>query len=261
MIANQTIPRKGARRVDGIPPAVLAQLNHGEIESRSHEESLAIDFAVLMRSAVPRIPCEATAEMHKARALPIAERMALAGRLLLNHLGPVAYLHLARHRADTVRGWAAHLLAAAPQFSLGERLKLIRPLANDRNSSVREWARVALRSQIAANVATAIDLLEEWTTSGSPFLRRFASEATRPRGNWCPRIARLVARPDLGLPLLEPLRADPHRYVQDSVADWLSDAAINKPDWVRSVCARWQRESRSKSTSRICRRAMQDLAG
>jgi 3-methyladenine DNA glycosylase AlkC len=259
MIANQTIPRRGTQRADAIPPTVLEQLNHGEIESQSALEAQAIDFAVLMRSAVPRISCEATASMHRARCLSITERMALAGKLLLHYIGTVAYLQLARHRSDTVRGWAAHLLAIAPQFSLGERLKLIRPLANDRNPRVREWARVALRPQIAANLATAIDLLEEWTISGSPFLRRFASEATRPRGEWCPRIARLVARPDLGLPLLEALRSDPHHYVQDSVADWLSDAAIDKPDWVRNVCARWQRESRSEATSRICRRAMQDL--
>jgi 3-methyladenine DNA glycosylase AlkC len=158
-----------------------------------------------------------------------------------------------------VRSWAAYLLAASPDFSLGERLQLTRPLANDHNPGVREWAWLALRPQVAANILLAIDLLEPWTVSTSPFLRRFAAEATRPRGFWSVHIEALVHTPKLGLPILEPLRADPHQYVQDSVSNWLNDASRSHPEFVRELCARWLEESPSPATERICKRAQRSL--
>ena len=243
-----------------IPPSVLARLNRGEIEARTLVENLAVDFVALMRAVVPDLPKPLVRELHTARAAGFTERLAIAGRLLFTHLGPGGYIPLARHRSDTVRSWAAYLLAASPDFSLGEQLQLIRPLANDPHMGVRECAWLALRPRIAADIEWAIDLLEAWTVSTSPFLRRFASEATRPRGVWCRKIDRLLTQPSLGLPVLEPLRADPHKYVQDSVANWLNDAAKSQPKWVRELCKRWRRESTDAATERICRRAMRSLS-
>jgi len=259
MTATATSPRTGARRTSDIPSAVRSQINHGELETRTLAESLAVDFAVLMRTAFPQLPRSTTTSMRAASTQGITQRMAIAGRLLFQHLGAAGYLRLARHRSDTVRGWAAYLLAASPDFSLGERLQLTRPLANDHNSGVREWAWMALRPQVAANVDLAIDLLEAWTVSTSPFLRRFAAEATRPRGVWSVHIEALVHSPEIGLPILEPLRADPHQYVQDSVSNWLNDASRSCPEFVRELCARWREESSSPATERICRRALRSL--
>jgi 3-methyladenine DNA glycosylase AlkC len=260
MPATMSTGRIGARRMSEIPPRVLAQLNRGEIESRTLVETLAVDFCRLLRTVAPRLPKPSTDTMAAAREVGITKRMELAGRLLLSHYGPPGYFYLARHHSDTVRGWAAFLLSASPDFTLGERLHLIRALANDHNSGVREWAWLAMRPHVAANVELAIDLLEPWTVSVSPFQRRFASEATRPRGVWCSRIKRLVEKPELGLRILEPLRADPHRYVQDSVANWLNDAAKSQPVFVRGLCDRWRKESANGATDRICRRAMRSLS-
>lgn len=243
-----------------IPPAVLAQLNRGEVETRTLVEGLAIDFATLLRAVCPKAPRGALAVMNAAREAGITQRMALAGRILLEQLGAGGYFQLAQHRSDTARGWAAYLLSETPHFSLGERLLLIRPLANDPNAGVREWAWLALRPHLARDIEHAIDLLEPWTVSDSPFLRRFAVEATRPRGVWCRKIDVLVANPKTGLALLEPLRGEEHRYVQDSVANWLNDAAKSQPAWVRETCARWRDESPSAATERICRRALRNLS-
>ena len=102
-------------------------------------------------------------------------------------------------------------------------------------------------------------LLAEWTASPSERLRRFASEALRPRGVWCAHIAALKADPARALPLLAPLRADPSAYVQDSVSNWLNDAAKDQPAWVRTLCAQWLESSDAAATRRICQRATRSL--
>jgi len=185
--------------------------------------------------------------------------MATAGYLLYQHGGLEQFDTLLTHPSDTVRGWAAYLLASLPELSLGEQLERIRPLADDKHFSVREWAWIAIRPPVAANLDEAVELLTPWTTEESPNLRRFASEITRPRGVWCAHIKELKENPKRGLPLLNPLSSDSHRYVQDSVANWLNDAGKSNPGWVLKVCRGWQRKSRSKATARICKRACRNI--
>ncbi|WP_448206732.1 HEAT repeat domain-containing protein [Azospirillum sp. sgz302134] len=246
-------PRKGATRMADIPPDVLADLNAGRRETATLAEGLAIDFATLLAAAVP----EAAG---KARFDPtdgVTKRMALAGATSLDALGPGAVERLAAHPSDTVRGWACYALAALPDLTLAERLDRIRPLADDPHFGVREWAWLALRPHIAERIDEAIALLTPWTASPSERLRRFASEATRPRGVWCAHIGLLKNEPERGLAILDPLRADGARYVQDSVANWLNDAAKSHPDWVRDLCARW--DSDSPATRYIIRRALRSV--
>lgn len=251
-------PRKGARRMADIPPDVLARLNRGEEPSITLAEILALDFAVLLRHAAPRLTSGAIEAV--AGAGGIIARMAAAGAALHEHFGPRGLKLFEKHPSDTVRGWAAYAIGADPKPALEARLKRIRALADDPHSGVREWAWIALRPHIARDPERAIALLIPWTRERSANLRRYASEITRPRGVWCGHIEALKRNPAPGLPILEPLRADTTKYVQDSVSNWLNDAAKSKPAWVKGICARWRKESESKHTERICKRALRSVS-
>jgi 3-methyladenine DNA glycosylase AlkC len=250
-----------ARKTPGsvkVPAATLADLNAGTRESANLAEGLAVDHAALMAVAVPDVPPEAVARLAVGKP-SITERMRIAGELILEHVGLGGLDAILVHESDTVRGWAAYAIGLAPRLSLAERLTLVRPLANDPHFGVREWAWMPLRPHIADDVTRAVRLLEPWVHEESAYLRRFAVEATRPRGVWCEHISELKENPRLGLPLLKPLRADPERYVQDSVSNWLNDAAKSRPDWVRDLVEGWADGCEDAGTLRICRRAVRSI--
>ncbi|MBW3511438.1 HEAT repeat domain-containing protein [Janthinobacterium sp. NKUCC06_STL] len=247
-----------SRGVADIAPARLALLSGGKVPSATLTEGLAIDFAQLLAAAVPAVGAARLDRMRAQAADGITRRMALAAQLLLEANTDLALLQA--HASDTVRGWACFTIAAQAGWTLPQQLAAMRPLADDGHFGVREWAWLALRPHLAAQLDEAIALLAPWTADPSERVRRFACEALRPRGVWCAHIARLKEQPQLALPMLQALRADPAVYVQDSVANWLNDAAKSQLDWVRSLCAQWLLESPAAATQRICKRAQRSIS-
>ena len=124
---------------------------------------------------------------------------------------------------------------------------------------MRECAWDSFRPYLVQDLSAGLILLEAWVRDTDPNIRRFASEVTRPRGVWTPHIPELKDDPQQALGLLEPLKSDPSRYVQNSVANWLNDASKSQPDWVQAVCARWLDESPTKETAYIVKRALRTL--
>lgn len=239
----------GARTIASVPSDHLAALNAGQAQTRTLVEGLAMDFSALMAACFPGVP---VAGLDGG----IVARMAVAGRALASagiHAGA-----LAGHPSDTVRGWACFALAV-PAMPLADRLAAIRPFADDAHFGVREWAWLAVRPHLAADLPGALRLLAGWTGDPSDRVRRFASEVTRPRGVWCAHLAALKADPAPGFALLEPLRADLSPYVQDSVANWLNDAAKDQPAAVRALAARWAAVSPTPATARILKRGLRSV--
>ena len=174
--------RKGVSRRADIPPALLKQLNAGTAASATLAEGLAIDFAALLTAAVPDMPAESVELVRGMAEQGITRRMDAVGELLLQHLTLDGLPQLTAHTSDTVRGWACYVIGRAPKLKLNAKLDLIHPLADDRHFGVREWAWMALRPHLAKNVGHAVKALASWAGHPSPNVRRFASEATRPRG-------------------------------------------------------------------------------
>jgi 3-methyladenine DNA glycosylase AlkC len=246
--------RRGARHPALVPSDVLVAIEAG-LESANHMEQIAMDMGNLLRFQFPGLAGRA----NDLRNDGLVARMRAGGRLLHEELGLGAVIDGATWSSDTCRGWAVMAIGCAPDLSLPHRLELVRPFADDQHFAVREWAWLSVRPHVVKDVAGAVETLSQWTTDDSHRVRRFASEATRPRGVWSAHLPVLKSNPDLGLPVLEPLRADPSRYVQDSVGNWLNDAAKSQPAWVNELCRRWIAERPGSPTARICRRAQRSL--
>lgn len=261
--------RTGAARIALIPAPVLEALNAGLIATVNLNEFLAIDLAGLSRRVAAQIGLDPGHErlqdtlamldafkpmkrhLHVARALydmtaERPERDAIA-------------LRLASHASDVARCWASQWVMFSG-LPLADRLQALRRFAADRHFGVRETAWTAARDALAAELDEGLALLQAWVLEPDENLRRFASELSRPRGVWCAQIEALKAEPWRALSLLEPLRADPSRYVQNSVANWLNDASKSQPQWVDALCQRWLRESDTPATRYIARRALRSLS-
>jgi 3-methyladenine DNA glycosylase AlkC len=251
------VTRTGSLKPSDVPIDILDRLNSGAIETVNLAECLAVDFAILMEQVVPELATIAKGRITASEG--ITKRMTATGKMLLEHLGMAGVRDLAEHPSDTVRGWAAYMLAAIPDLSLTERLSLIRDLTDDHHFGVREWSWLAVRPYIAAQIDEAIPLLMPWVSDNSPNVRRFAIEVTRPRGVWCTHIPNLKQQPQIGLSLLEAVRADDSHYVRDSASNWLNDAAKSQPEWVKMVCQRWQLESNVPETQKLCTRALRSF--
>jgi len=262
--------RKGARKASEIPPNVIELLNIGRIESVNLTEWLAVDHIELLR----HIMAELGLQQHAADMLSMAEGTegqstmkiiaAVAGQWLkllgkmIDEERASVFERLAMHRSDSVRCWAAYIVGLNP-IDLEQKLSHIRRFASDHHFGVREIAWMAVRDEVPRQLEHAIQLLSGWIREDDANLRRFAVELTRPRGVWARHITELKETPQLGLPLLEPLKADPSKYVQDSIANWLNDASKSRPEWVVQVCSTWQEVSDDKATKRIAARALRSV--
>ena len=269
------IIRKGARRRVEIPGEVLEALNGGVIATVNLVESLAVDQGVLLRAVaeeiglVEKLDGDGRARMEALVSgiwdLSFTARMREIGEFLYSVIdgserGGEILERLAGHGSDMVRSWVPFVNGFDDGLSLEARFARVRRFAADGHFGVREWAWIAVRPAMASELERGIGLLEEsWVGDDDANVRRFAIEITRPRGVWCKHIGALKERPEMVLSLLERVRSDGSKYVRDSVGNWLNDAGKTQPEWVREVCARWEKESKTKETAYIVKRGLRNL--
>ena len=269
LIPEHVLKRKGSTTTSGVPKEVRTLLDLGLIETVNLAEWLVVDQESLARNLFQKEnwnfllkPLEESFGLLKIKTAP--KKMEVLGIVLaLGFPTKAQFEHalgrLKDHRSDIVRSWACFMIGKRSELSLKESLKRIQPLAADKNMSVREAAWLAIRPRIITQLGEALRLLMGFSLHRDANIRRFASEITRPRGVWCNHIPTLKENPELGLPLLEPLRCDGSLYVRNSVGNWLNDASKTKPGWVQDLCKRWEKESPTKETAYIIRRGLRTL--
>ena len=188
----------------------------------------------------------------------ILKRMECIGGLLWQALGQAGWQRCLTHRSDTVRGWACFMAGAQPGLTLSQRLELVQPLADDSHFGVREWSWMGVRPHLASDLPQAVAELSRWTRRPSDRLRRFASEALRPRGVWCSHIAALKQQPEIALPLCSGCAPMPRPMCRTRWPTGSTTRPRAGPT-ARALCARWLQESPVPATRRICERAQRSL--
>ncbi len=260
--------RKGSRTIKDIPDDVLQRLNRGEEETVNLVEWLAVNQRLLLENVLKALN-------RKNYSNPIIEEINSLKKQTVNTLqetigiglmkqsavnrDPELMTLISAHGSDVVRCWAAYAIGRNQEIQIQEKLKHIRTFAADSHFGVREVGWMAIRPDIAMNLESSISHLSTWVLDANENIRRFASEATRPRGVWCAHIESLKQNPQQALNLLEPLKSDSSKYVQDSVGNWLNDASKSQADFVFKLCARWRAESLGKETAYIVKKALRSL--
>ncbi|REC48087.1 DNA alkylation repair protein [Chryseobacterium pennipullorum] len=260
--------RKGARSIKDIPPVILNQLNRGEIETANLTEWLAVDQRILLenlleqqnRSKYLNNILESVDQLKKQSVNSINEAIGTGLLSLASAHNDEPFLSvLATHPSDLVRCWAAYTVGKNQALPLKEKLKRIQRFAADSHFGVREISWMTVRHDISKKLPESISILSEWSGHDDENVRRFACESTRPRGVWCEHIGQLKQNPGLALDILEPLHSDPSRYVQDSVGNWLNDASKSQPEFVTEICDEWIKNSPTKETQYIVRKALRTI--
>ncbi|MBN9293830.1 MAG: DNA alkylation repair protein [Flavobacteriia bacterium] len=260
--------RKGARSTKDIPADILQLLNTGQIETANLVEWLAVDQKLLLenlllqnkRTDYLKPVLEKIDRLKKQTVNTINEAIGTGILEQTEKNNDKEFLELiSAHPADVVRCWATYTIGKNKNLDIVGTLEQILPFSADKHFGVREISWLAVRSKITLNLTKSIEILSGWTIHPDENIRRFTTEATRPRGVWCEHIEELKQNPEIGLPILEMLKSDKAKYVQDSVGNWLNDASKTQPEFVRTLCERWEAESDTKETKYITKKALRTL--
>ncbi len=267
---KEIINRKGARKAQDIPKEVLELLNIGKIETVNLTEWLAIDHLKLIEANFTEIGISKEniklilGEIKSQKKPSTMNTIKLVGSKLYELYSEdksfnSIFNNLSSHLSDSIRCYAPYLKSLNQNLSISEKLNQSEKLIADNHFGVREVVWMALRPEIDKNLEQSIEILSSWTKSENENIRRFTSESTRPRGVWCKHIERLKENPKIALPILENLKSDKSKYVQDSVGNWLNDASKSEPSFVIDLCEKWKKKSTTKETEKIIKRARRTI--
>lgn len=233
MIAE--VERKSYSSAKDIPASLLTCLSKGQVESKTLAEITAIDIALLMKHNIPS--CKKRDMSFFSGKMGILKKMKEAAVIVSDSHGFEYHKNLlANKKSDTLRGIGAFMVGENVSLTAKQKVKAIVPYAKDAHFGVREWAWMAIRNDIANDFGMLYECIFPLSTNRNEYVKRFSVESIRPRGVWAAHITELKTNPGLAEPLIDNLFLDKSRYVNDSVGNWLNDAAKDNPDWVKKKC-------------------------
>jgi len=268
-MTEEILNRKGVRKAQDIPNEVLDLLNNGKIETVNLTEWLAINQVELLDHVFPKIGLTECLDKVKNGIKQLKKPSTMSS---IKTIGEILYKHcsenkslvstlnnLSNHKSDTLRCYATYLISLNNQLNIEEKLMQSQKLIADKHFGVREVVWIALRPEIEKDLKKSINILSTWTKNPNENIRRFTTESIRPRGVWCKHINSLKEEPEQALIILEELKSDKSKYVQDSVGNWLNDASKSQPKFVADLCNDWETKSSSKETEKIIKRARRTI--
>lgn len=264
MIPEHIVNRKGARSFNDLDSEVIDYLNKGLIETRNLMEWLAMDQLALLRLVLEDIgKFDWFAEFESAVNAQKKPTANSTVKVIGHTFGLLTsdrktFDSLRNHTSDLVRCWVCWAESIQVD-SVSELLDVMKPYAADPHFGVREVVIFASKERMIDDLTTAISILSTWTVDSDENVRRFAAEALRPVGVWTKKISAFQENPELGLPILEPLKSDASKYVRDSVGNWLNDASKSQPEWVIALCDHWEKASQTKETAYILKKALRTI--
>ncbi len=231
----------------------LDALNNAQAQTTHLTEALHVNIVQVTNIVFPKTNMQPFEQV-----AGITKKMRVAAQNVMQHYSLDQILVQKKHISDSVRSIVCYAIGLSDK-TFEEKCELMKSLADDEHFGVREWAWMALRHEVLAKPEKSILFFMKWAVSDRPNLRRFSSEITRPAGVWCVHSEFIKQNPNVGLPLLELLKNDSEKYVQNSVANWLNDIAKINPKWVVDLCEKWQKESSKKGIVYICNRASRNI--
>jgi len=269
MVANEILNRKGARKAQDIPNDVLLLLNKGEIETVNLTEWLTINQIELISNTFSNVGLTKHIDklkegLNQLKKTSTMSSIKFVGETLYSICSKNGTLSsvidkLSNHKSDTLRCYATYLISLNSQLNIEEKLNASLNLITDKHFGVREIVWMALRPEIEKELNKSIRILSLWTSNSDENVRRFTTEVIRPRGVWCKHIESLKEKPEQALPILEKLKSDKSKYVQNSVGNWLNDASKTKPEFIIELCQKWKVDCQTKATEKIIKRALRTI--
>lgn len=97
----------------------------------------------------------------------------------------------------------------------------------------------AVRPFILNYPEKALKLMNSWSKDENEHVRRLASEGSRPRLPWAPKLPAIIQDPNLTIEILNQLKKDDSLYVRKSVGNHLNDISKDNKDFVIKQIQDW----------------------
>lgn len=243
-------------------PLKQSAMNLARVQSLADDLSRVeptFDAAGFVATVMTRLP---QLEL-KARIACVADALATHLPADVGAATSILVAALPPHDDATFRGSDFGLYTYAPYSDFIARYGCTRENLDSSLEALKQMtkhftAEDALRYFLNTFPEETMEAVAKWSRDPDYHVRRLASEGTRPKLPWSPRIA-LPA--EAAIPVLDELFSDHSRFVTQSVANHLNDISATDPELVLATLRRWRKSGnqRPKEMEFIVKQSLRSL--